>query len=112
MLKGTGWLFSGVLGFFPGLPTIAVYGLAALAVVGLPAGWAYYQGREGCSASLATEKAACELRISEQKESAARKLADLLETIDEGEATAKEPKTDAEAEALCKRSKLCRGNAK
>lgn len=82
MLQTIGWLFSGVFKFFPGVPTIAVYGLALLGVIGLPAGWAYYQGASGKAVAVAQCESSCTLRISRMETAAERTIADILSSVD------------------------------
>ena len=82
-IQGLGWLFSGVLKFFPGLPTIAVYALAVLAVVGLPAGYAWHKGNEGAAAAVAQCKSACSLKIADMQTAAERTISDILSSVNE-----------------------------
>ena len=91
----------------PGLSASWLYLLASGVGVALVASVAFLQGAEGKAAALATEKAACELRISSTATEAAATMADLLEQI--AKEAPNEPTTPAEEAAQCKRSKLCRG---
>ena len=83
ILSFVGWLFSGATKFIPGVPMVAVYGLAALAVVGLPAGYGYHKGSEGKSAAVAAEKASCRRMAAENKATTALAIAEILSTVDE-----------------------------
>ncbi|HLU04704.1 MAG TPA: hypothetical protein VKZ94_18200 [Advenella sp.] len=82
MLQLIGWLFSGVFKFMPGVPTIAVYGVALLFAIGLPSGWAYYRGSEGKAAAVEREKAQCEVKIARMETAAERTIADILSSVD------------------------------
>jgi xanthosine utilization system XapX-like protein len=105
MLQLIGWLFSGVFKFFPGVPTIAVYGLTGLLAVGIPTAWAYHKGSEGKSAAVATEKAQCEIRLARMETAAERTIADILSSA--------EPETSENVVQYCKRNPgLCREDGK
>lgn len=81
--------------------------LAAVIVVGGPAGavWIHMHGAK--REAVTTANAACELRIAQSTAASAQALADILASVKEDEPA---PKTKAEASAACKRSKLCREN--
>ena len=102
ILSFIGWLFSGVIKFVPGIPTIVVYGLAMVAVVGLPAGYGYHKGSEGKFAAIAAEKMACNSRVTYGAS------LDVLHNILQSEDEAMKLGTDPGAATLCKQSQFCR----
>jgi hypothetical protein len=117
LLSWAGRLVWPVLGsLLPGMSPTLMMALAgtlfALVVVGGPAGatWLYMHGKQREAINLAG--AACELRISESARASAARLTHVLDTIKTSEETAVEPRSKAEEVAACRKSKLCRENAK
>ena len=109
MLTSLSWVgrlvLPAVASLVPGVsPHLVMYALGALAVLVVmsgPAGavWIHMNAKSA---------ARCDLRISEARAISAESLAHVLGTIKAGDAGAVEPKTVAEAKALCAKSKLCR----
>lgn len=99
-------------GMSPRLMMVLAGALAALVVIGGPAGavWLHMHGKQREAVNLADAR--CEYRISESARASETRLAELLGTIKASEDTAAEPKTKAEEIAACKKSKLCRENTK
>lgn len=106
IITGLGWLFSGAVGFVPGLPKSVFMAAAALLVVTLASGYAWHKGSEGKGAAVAAEKAACLVKIGNAQTAAERTIADILSSIDP---TEHDGKTAAE---LCKGDPLCLGGGK
>lgn len=111
IVTGMGWLFSGVLKFVPGVPTFAVYALAIVAVVGLPAGYGYHKGSDGRTAAVVSAKADCRAKIDQIELDAEKATSAVLERVQEMDANVVEPENQAEIDDLCKKSKLCRKEA-
>jgi hypothetical protein len=105
IITSVGWLFSGAFKFIPGVPTVAVYGLAILAVIGLPAGYGYHKGSEGKAAAVVRCEAACKIRVAEKETTLQRTLSGILEA--NAKDVEPEPKSAAEQDALCKKSPFC-----
>lgn len=104
IITGLGWLFSGVLKFFPGAPTVVVYALAAAAVIGLPAGYAYHKGSQGRDAAVARCESACTVKIASIQTAAERTILDIVTSVDEAETGSKD------VQQYCqKHPTLCRG---
>jgi len=99
--KALGWAM-------PGLSPALFYGVAALLVIGLPAGGVWMHMRGEVKAATVAERAACDTRIAENEAASSRALSDLLAKI-----AADEPdETDKTAAQLCKGSKFCRDGKK
>jgi hypothetical protein len=113
-LGGLSWPVLGSLlpGLSPKLMMALAAMLVALVVVGGPAGavWLHMHGKQREAVNVANMH--CELRIAESARVSAAKLTQLLDTIKTGEDAAEDPKSKAEELAACKKSKLCRENAK
>lgn len=94
-------------GFNPRLAVILASLMAALVVVGGPAGavWLHMHGAKREAVRLAN--ASCELRVAEGAAASAEALSGILVSIKEDEPA---PRNKAEAASACKRSKLCREN--
>jgi hypothetical protein len=99
-------------GMSPKLMMVLASMLAALVVVGGPAGavWLHMHGKQREAVNLSNMQ--CELRIAESARASAARLTQVLDTIKTGEETAEEPNSKAEEVAACRKSKLCRENAK
>lgn len=111
MLQTIGKLVWGSAGWAMPALGLTPYLLAAATVAfGLATGFAYFKGAEGKAAAIATEQAACEIRMSEISAKSARSMSELLSSIRAGEDAATEPKTSAEEKELCRKSKLCRSS--
>jgi hypothetical protein len=108
MVSFIGWAVNRALGWaMPGLSASALYILAGLLVVGIPSAYAWHLGTEGKAAAVASEKAACEVRMAEGAAASAQALSDILATIQAGD----EDETQSAAEA-CKRDRFCKGAKK
>ena len=99
-----GRLFNAALGWaLPGVSASALYLVAGLLAIGVPAGWAYHKGASGCAASLAAEKAACSLKIANMQTATDRTISDILSSV------ADEDQTSENVGQYCKRNPgLCR----
>ncbi len=108
MVSFIGWAVNKALGWaMPCLSASALYILAGLLAVGLPSAYAWHKGSEGKAAAIASEKAACEVRIAEGASASAQALSNLLATIQAGD----EEETVTAAEA-CKRDRFCKTGGK
>jgi hypothetical protein len=105
ILSSIGWLFSGAIKFIPGVPTVAVYGLAILAIIGLPAGYGYHKGSDGKAAAVVRCEAACKEKIALQETTLQRTLIDIVAA--NANEDVEEPESAAEQDALCKKSPFC-----
>lgn len=107
LLHNIGKVVWGVAGWsMPSLGLIPYFVAAGTVVLSIATSLAYFKGAEGKAAAIATEKAACEIRVKEGEAASAQVMSDLLSSIRTGDAA--EPKTPAEEIAACKKSKLCR----
>jgi hypothetical protein len=104
MLALIGKLTNAAIGWaVPGLSASALYIVAGLLFVGVQSAYAWHKGTEGKAAAIATERAACEVRIASSVAASSQALSELLATIQAED----EDETGTAAEA-CKRDRFCK----